>query len=184
MEFHMWWVMMYIATGLSSSSMSRTENTMNFLLMSTLVGLLRKPDHVPRVYLLNFWTRDSAPFIPARTISKSERRGGSIEEKSESTVMSLSAYVSVMARSTIASSSGVSPPSMILKSPTRVIMFERKMSAGDSSSRGMGRSNGLIVCSEVSEILKYLPPVASSRYSYSKLEILRSLMFDADVIVI
>ncbi len=47
-------------------------------------------------------------------------------------------------------------------------MFERSISDGASSSRGIGRSNGLIWCSELSDILKYLPPVASAIYSYSR----------------
>src|SRR3989338_7934567 len=48
--FQMWCVMMYIATGFRSSSMSRTEKTMSFLFMSTLVGRFMNPAHVPFVY--------------------------------------------------------------------------------------------------------------------------------------
>ncbi len=81
--------------------------------------------------------------------------------------MSFNAYVSVIALSINASSSGVSPPIMIRNNPTRLIIFERKTSAPDSSSRATGRSNGLIWCSELREILKYFPPVASARNSYS-----------------
>ena len=47
-------------------------------------------------------------------------------------------------------------------------MWERKTSAGDSSSRATGSSKGLMWCSEVSEMLKYLPPVALAIYSYSR----------------
>ena len=145
---------MYIATGLSSSSMSRTEKTTNFLLMSTLVGLFIKPDQVPLVYLERRMIRDSPPSMPASTSSKSDISGGSMAVKSESAVMSLRAYVSVMALSTMESSSGVRPPNIMRKSPTKLTMFERKTSAGDSSSRAIGKSNGLMWCSEVSDILK------------------------------
>src|SRR3990167_3992997 len=55
--FQMWCVMMYIATGFRSSSMSRTEKTMSFLFMSTLVGRFIKPDHVPLVYFESRATR-------------------------------------------------------------------------------------------------------------------------------
>ena len=74
--------------------------------------------------------------------------------KLESAVMSFNAYVSVMARSMMASSSGVRPPSMTRNKPTRLMIFERRMSAPLSSSRATGRSNGLIWCSDESEILK------------------------------
>ncbi len=75
-----WFVMMYIAIVFSSSSISRSENTTNFWLMSTFVAWFMNPDHVPEVY---FWSRainDSLPSMPARTISKSERSGGSRPE--------------------------------------------------------------------------------------------------------
>ena len=152
--FQMWCVMMYIATGLRSSSMSRTENTTSFLFMSTLVGRFINPAHVPLVYFESRATSDSEPSIPERTSSKSERSGGSISAKLASAVMSLSAYVSVMALSTTASSSGVRPPSMMRKSPTKVMMLLRSTSEGFSSSRGIGRSNGLMWCSDESEMLK------------------------------
>ena len=135
---------MYIAIGFSSSSMSRSEKTMNFLLMSIFVGLLIKPAHVPVVYFVSFCASDSPPSRPDRTISKSDSSGGSIFLKSESAVISLSAYVSVIALSIIASSSGVSPPIMSLKSPTRFMMFERSTLALDSPSLGSGISKGLI----------------------------------------
>src|SRR3989344_3592453 len=73
-----------------------------------------------------------------------------------------------MALSRIESSSGVSPPSIILKRPTRFIMFDLKTSAGDSSSLAGGRSKGFIWCFDVREMLKYLPPTVSARYSYSR----------------
>src|SRR3989338_6643341 len=111
--FQIWCVMIYIATGFRSSSISRTENTTSFLFMSTFVGLFIKPDHVPLVYLLSLCTRDSEPSIPESTSSKSERSGGSISAKLASGVMSFNAYVSVIALSMMASSSGVSPPSMM-----------------------------------------------------------------------
>ena len=47
------------------------------------------------------------------------------------------------------------------------MIFDLKTSAALSSSPGIGRSNGLIWCSELSEMLKYFPPVASAMYSYS-----------------
>src|SRR3989344_3307002 len=62
--FQMWWVIMYIATGFRSSSISRTENTISFLFMSTFVGRFMNPDHVPLVYFERRWTRDSEPSIP------------------------------------------------------------------------------------------------------------------------
>ena len=161
-------ITIYIATGLSSSSMSRIENTTNFLLISTFDGRLMNPAQVPFVYFVSLCTSDSPPSIPASTSSKSDIRGGSTAAKFDSGVMSLRAYVSVIARSTIASSSGVRPPSIIRKSPTRLIMFDRSTSALASSSRGVGRSNGLMWCSELREILKNRPPVASARYSYSR----------------
>src|SRR5665213_1375892 len=166
--FQMWCVMMYIATGFRSSSISRTEKTTSFLFMSTLVGRFIKPDHVPLVYFERRFTSDSEPVMPERTSAKSERRGGSTNAKFASAVMSLSAYVSVIALSMTASSSGVRPPSMIRKSPTSVMMLLRSTSDGFSSSRGIGRSNGLIWCSEESEMLKYRPPTVSARYSYSR----------------
>jgi hypothetical protein len=43
---------------------------------------------------------------------------------------------------------------MMRKRPTRLMMLERKTSEEDSSSRGTGRSNGLIWCSELSDMLK------------------------------
>ena len=46
-------------------------------------------------------------------------------------------------------------------------MFVRRMSAGDSSSRGVGKSNGLMRFSEESDMLKKRPPTAFARYSYS-----------------
>ena len=150
----MWCVMMYTATGFSSSSMLRTEKTLKRLVMSTFVGLLRNPDHVPRVYFSSRWMSDVVPSIPERTSSKSDRSGGSISAKLESGEMSFSAYVSAIARSTIPSSSGVRPPSIMRKRPTKKMMFDRKTSAGASSSRGVGRSKGLMWCSEVREILK------------------------------
>ena len=52
--------------------------------------------------------------------------------------------------------------------PTKLIVLERKMSAGDSSSRGGGKSKGLIWCSDVREILKYRPSTASAKNSYSR----------------
>ena len=54
------------------------------------------------------------------------------------------AYVSVIARSTVASSSGVNPPSISRNKPTRLITLERRTSAAVSSSRGIGKSKGLI----------------------------------------
>src|SRR3989338_7144059 len=89
--FQMWCVIMYIATGFRSSSMSRTEKTTNFLFMSTFVGRFIKPAHVPFVYLESRATSESLPSIPERTSSKSERSGGSIKAKFASAVMSLSA---------------------------------------------------------------------------------------------
>ena len=164
----MWCVMIYIATGFRSSSMSRTEKTTSFLFISTFVGRFIKPDHVPFVYFESRLTSDSLPSMPESTSSKSDRSGGSIEAKLTSGVMSLSAYVSVRALSMMASSSGVRPPSMMRKSPTSVMMLLRSTSAGFSSSLGIGRSNGLMWCSEESEILKYRPPTISARYSYSR----------------
>src|SRR3989338_3118241 len=166
--FQMWCVMMYIATGFRSSSMSRTEKTTSFLFMSTLVGRFMNPDHVPFVYLESLATRESEPSMPESTSSKSERSGGSTKAKFASCVMSFKAYVSVMALSIIASSSGVRPPSMMRKRPTSVMMLLRSTSPGFSSSRGIARSNGLMWCSEESEILKYRPPTVSARYSYSR----------------
>src|SRR3989338_4496291 len=115
------------------------------------------PAHVPRVYFERRCTSESAPSMPASTSSKSERSGGVTFEKSDSGMMSLSAYVSVMARSIIPSSSGVSTPRRILKSPTRLTMLERNTSSADSSSRGAASSNGLMWCGELSEMLKYFP---------------------------
>src|ERR1700733_6046333 len=166
--FQMWCVMMYMATGFRSSSMSRTEKTTSFLFMSTLVGRFIKPDHVPLVYLERRFTSDSEPSMPESTSSKSERSGGSTSAKFASAVMSLSAYVSVIALSMIASSSGVRPPNMIRNNPTSVMMLLRSTSDGASSSRGIGRSNGLMWCSDESEMLKYRPPTVSARYSYSR----------------
>src|SRR3989344_5550923 len=159
--------MMYMATGLSSSSISRIENTTNFLLISTLLGLFKNVDHEPLVYFASLETMDSLPSIPAITISKSESSGGSICEKSDSGVMSFMAYVSEMARSTIESSSGVSPPSISRNNPTKLMIFERRTSSAVSSSRGIGRSNGFMWWSDASEISKYLPPTASAKNSYS-----------------
>src|SRR3989344_303444 len=152
--FQIWCVMMYMATGLRSSSISRTEKTMSFLFMSTLVGRFMNPAHVPFVYFDNRATSDSLPSMPESTSSKSERSGGSTSAKFASAVMSLSAYVSVMARSMTASSSGVRPPSMMRKRPTSVMMLLRSTSDGFSSSRGMERSKGLMWCSDESEMLK------------------------------
>src|SRR3989344_906330 len=89
--FHMWCVIIYIATGFRSSSISRTEKTTSFLFISTLVGRFIKPDHVPLVYFERRCTSDSDPSIPESTSSKSERRGGSTATKFASGVMSLSA---------------------------------------------------------------------------------------------
>ena len=145
---------MYMATGFRSSSMSRTEKTTSFLFMSTFVGRFMNPDHVPLVYLERRATRDSEPSIPERTSSKSERSGGSMVAKFASGLMSFSAYVSVIALSMMASSSGVNPPSMIRKRPTSVMMLFRSTSAGFSSSRGIARSNGFMWCSDESDMLK------------------------------
>src|SRR3990167_9125721 len=92
--FQMWCVMMYMATGFRSSSMSRTEKTTSFLFMSTFVGRFIKPDHVPLVYFERRCTSDSDPSMPESTSSKSDKSGGSICAKFESVVMTLSAYVS------------------------------------------------------------------------------------------
>src|SRR3989338_1367980 len=89
--FQMWCVMMYIATGFRSSSISRTEKTLSFLFMSMLVGRFINPDHVPFVYFEIRGTSDSLPSIPESTSSKSERSGGSTRAKFASAVMSLSA---------------------------------------------------------------------------------------------
>src|SRR3989338_7265394 len=159
--------MIYIATGFSSSSISRTENTMNFLLISTLDGRFKNVAQEPLVYFANLCTTESLPSIPESTISKSEMSGGSIFEKSDSGVISFMAYVSEIARSTIESSSGVRPPNINLNNPTRLMIFERKTSSAVSSSRGIGKSKGLMWWSDEREILKYLPPTASARNSYS-----------------
>src|SRR3989344_592612 len=152
--FQMWCVMMYMATGFKSSSMSRTENTMSFLFMSTFVGRFMNPAHVPFVYFDKRATKDSLPSMPESTSSKSERSGGSTSAKFASAVMSFKAYVSVMARSMTASSSGVRPPNMMRNNPTRGMMLLRRTSPGFSSSRGIARSKGLMWCSLESEILK------------------------------
>src|SRR6266403_2637314 len=136
--FQMKCVTMYMAAGFKSSSMSRTENTTNFLLMSTLVGWLMKLDHEPCVYFVRRCRMESVPSIPDNTISKSDKSGASMVEKSESAVISFNEYVSVMARSMTESSSGVSPPSMMRNNPTRLMMLLRKTSAAASSSRGIG----------------------------------------------
>src|SRR3989344_1841727 len=68
--FQMWCVMMYIATGFLSSSLSRTEKTTSFLFMSTFVGRFMNPDHVPLVYFERRATRESEPSILERTSSK------------------------------------------------------------------------------------------------------------------
>jgi len=57
-----------------------------------------------------------------------------------SAVISLAAYVSVNALSTIESSSGVNPPNIILKRPTRLIILLLRISAGLSSGPGIGKS--------------------------------------------
>ena len=100
----------------SSSSMSLIEKTMNLLFMSPLVGLFIKPDQVPWC-ILKVLERGCFPPHPYRQepVQSQIEAGGSVFEKSESGVMSLSAYVSLMARSIIASSSGVNPLSIILK---------------------------------------------------------------------
>src|SRR3990167_1965437 len=152
--FQMWCVMMYMATGFRSSSMSRTEKTTSFLFMSTFVGRFMNPDHVPFVYLESRATSDSEPSMPESTSSKSERSGGSTAAKFASAEMSFRAYVSVMALSMMASSSGVRPPSMMRKSPTSEMMLLRRTSDGFSSSRGIARSKGLMWCSEEREMLK------------------------------
>src|SRR3990170_7985750 len=84
--FQIWCVIMYIATGFKSSSMSRTEKTTSFLFMSTFVGRFMNPDHVPFVYLERRDTKDSEPSMPERTSSKSERSGGSTAAKLASPV--------------------------------------------------------------------------------------------------
>jgi hypothetical protein len=66
--------------------------------------------------------------------------------------------------SIIASSSGVSPPSIILKRPTRLMMLDLKTSSGFSSSLGVGKSKGLIWFGEAKEILKKDPPTALAKY--------------------
>src|SRR3989344_3895193 len=128
----------------ASSTMLRTEKTTSFLFMSTFVGRFMNPDHVPFVYLERRDTKDSEPSMPERTSSKSERSGGSTAAKFASGLISFSAYVSVIALSMMASSSGVSPPSMMRNKPTSVMMLFRSTSAGFSSSRGTDRSNGLM----------------------------------------
>ncbi len=168
MALHMWFVMMYIAMVLSSSSMSRNENTTNFWLISTFVAWFMNPDHVPLVYFCSREMSDELPSIPASTISKSERSGGSRLLKSVFPAISFNAYVSMMAWSMMVSSSADNPPSMSLKSPMSSITCERSTSSGFSSSCGAGRSNGFIWCVDDNEILKNLPPVASARYSYSR----------------
>src|SRR3989344_4156430 len=100
--------------------------------------------------------------------ARSDRSGGVFPVKSESGTMSRDAYVSVIARSRSASSSGVRPPSMVRKNPIRLIIFERRIFAADSSSRGGGRSKGLMWWGEVSDMLKFEPPTACERYSYSR----------------
>src|SRR3989338_2602634 len=97
--FQMWCVMIYIATGFRSSSISRTENTTSFLFMSAFVGRFIKPEHEHLVYLDSRATRESLPSMPERTSSKSERSGGSTAAKLASAVMSFKAYVSVIALS-------------------------------------------------------------------------------------
>ena len=81
-----------MATGFSSSSHIVDGKTTNFLLISTDVGRLMKPDHVPFVAI---WamreTSESLPSIPASTSPKWDRSGGGACEKSESDVMSFSA---------------------------------------------------------------------------------------------
>src|SRR3989338_2860849 len=62
--FQMWCVIMYIATGFKSSSMSRTEKTTSFLFISTFVGRFMNPAHVPLVYFERRATRESDPSIP------------------------------------------------------------------------------------------------------------------------
>src|SRR3989339_2224665 len=57
--FQMWCVMMYIAIGFRSSSMSRTEKTTSFLFMSTFGGRFINPDHVPLVDFERSATRES-----------------------------------------------------------------------------------------------------------------------------
>src|SRR3989338_192585 len=160
-------MIIYMATGFNSSSMSRTEKTTNFLFISTFDGLFRNVAQEPLVYFAKRTTIESLPSMPESTISKSERSGGSIFEKSDAGVISLMAYVSEIALSTIESSSGVNPPSISRKSPTKFIIFDRKTSSAVSSSRGIGKSNGLMWWSEERDILKYLPPTASERNSYS-----------------
>src|SRR3989344_3592603 len=91
MAFQMKCMTIYIATGLSSSSISRIEKTINLLFMFTFEGWLMKPDHVPLVNLVSFSTSDSLPAIPESTSSKSDIRGASAFLKSESGVMSLRA---------------------------------------------------------------------------------------------
>src|SRR3990167_2512998 len=120
--------------------MSLTEKTTRRFLMSMFVCWLRNPDHVPSVYFFNLKARDSPPSVEAKTKARSVRVGMEILEKSDSGVMSREAYVSAMALSRRASSVGVIPPSIILKSPTRLIILDLKTSAGDSSSLGIGRS--------------------------------------------
>ena len=68
-----------------------------------------------------------------------------------------------MALSRIESSSGVNPPSIRRNNPTRFIMFDLRTSAGDSSSRGKGKSKGLMWCSEVKEILKFELSVSAKK---------------------
>src|SRR3989344_5321687 len=79
--FQIWCVMMYIATGFRSSSISRTEKTTSFLFISTFVGRFMNPAHVPFVYFESRATKDSEPSMPESTSSKSERSGGSTAAK-------------------------------------------------------------------------------------------------------
>src|SRR3989344_6065244 len=49
----MWFVMRYVATAFSSSSMSLIEKTTNLLSIEMFDGWLIKPDHVPRLYFVS-----------------------------------------------------------------------------------------------------------------------------------
>src|SRR3989344_2212461 len=88
MALQIWWIIKYVATGRKSSSISRTEKTTHFWLISTLVGWLINPDQVPLVNFRRRWAKLSPPSILAKTSSKSESIGGVALLKFESGVMS------------------------------------------------------------------------------------------------
>gem|GEM_PF-2396957 len=147
----------YIATGLSDSSRSRTENTTSHSCKLILVFSENIHAKIQYTYFSNLSTTHFAQSMVSRTEYKSFITGISLSvTSSSSNVIHLSEYVTMIAFSSIDDSDGVNLPNIRFIRPIKstIAHLNKSPDFASVSLSASGKSNGLILSDELRLMLR------------------------------